>query len=163
MKELNFVIKQIGVIRTPFNSKDKIPIQASKSDTTAEVEVFSEYSEGLDSLNGFSHIILLYWFHRAQSPKLKVTPFLDTKERGLFSTRAPSRPNPIGHSIVKITQVKENIVSFVGADMLNDTPLIDIKPFVPEFDNRLDATSGWLTESLCAEKNDYLGDDRFLD
>ena len=158
-----FEIKQIGVIRTPFNTRDKIPIQASKSDIAAEIEVFPEYSDGLDSLNGFSHVILLYWFHRAQSLKLTVTPFLDMKERGLFSTRAPSRPNPIGHSIVKITQVKGNIVSFVGADMLNDTPLIDIKPFVPEFDNRLDATSGWLTDSLCAEKHDYLGDNRFLD
>jgi tRNA-Thr(GGU) m(6)t(6)A37 methyltransferase TsaA len=160
---LNFEVKQIGVIRTPFKSKDKIPIQASKSDIIAEDEVFLDYTEGLDSLNSVSHIILLYWFHRTQPLKLKVTPFLDTKERGLFSTRAPSRPNPIGISIVKIVQIKGNIVRFKGADMLNETPLIDIKPFVAEFDNRLDATSGWLTDSLCNEKHDYLGDDRFLE
>jgi len=160
---MSLEIKPIGVIRTPFTSKNKIPIQASKSDITAEAEVFPEYSEGLDSLDGFSHTILLYWFHRAQSPKLKVTPFLDTKERGLFSTRAPSRPNPIGLSIVKIIRIEDNIVRFKGADMLNDTPLIDIKPFVPEFDNRVYATSGWLTDSLCSAKNDYLGDERFLD
>lgn len=157
-----FEVKPIGVIRTPFKSKDNIPIQSSKSDTTTEVEVFPEYSEGLDSLGGFSHAILLYWFHRAQSPKLKVTPFLDKKKRGLFSTRAPSRPNPIGLSTVKIIEIEGSIVKFEGADMLNDTPLIDIKPFVPEFDNRLDATSGWLTDSFCSEKRDYLGDDRFL-
>ena len=160
---MNFEVKQIGVIRTPFKSKDKIPIQASKSGIIAEAEVFPDYSEGLDSLDGFSHIILLYWFHRVQPPKLKVTPYLDKKERGLFSTRAPSRPNPIGISTVKIVQIKGNIVRFKGVDILNDTPLIDIKPFVPEFDNRLDATSGWLTDSLYDEKNDYLGDNRFLE
>jgi tRNA-Thr(GGU) m(6)t(6)A37 methyltransferase TsaA len=159
---MSLEIKPIGVIRTPFKSKDKIPIQASKSDVVAEFEVFSDYSAGLDSLSGFSHVILLYWFHRAQPLKLKVTPYLDSQERGLFSTRAPSSPNPIGISTVRITQIKGNIVSFMGADMLNDTPLIDIKPFVPEFDNRLDATSGWLTESLCSENHDYLDDNRFL-
>jgi len=159
---LNFEVKQIGVIRTPFKSNDKIPIQASKSDITGEAEVFPEYSEGLDSLDGFSHVILLYWFHKSQSPKLMVTPFLDMKERGLFSTRAPSRPNPIGFSIVKIMQLKGNSVKFKGADMLDDTPLLDIKPFVPEFDNRFDAISGWLTDSLHAKNDDYLGDNRFL-
>ena len=158
-----FRIKSIGMIRTPFKSEDKIPIQASRSDTIAEAEILPEYIEGLDSLAGFSHIILLYWFHRAKSYKLTVTPFLDTQERGLFSTRAPTRPNPIGLSIVKLVQIEENIVKFTGADMLNGTPLIDIKPFVPEFDNRLDATSGWLAESLHAEEHDYRGDDRFLD
>lgn len=156
-------IEPIGIIRTPFTSKDKIPIQAGKSDIVAEVEVFPEYSPGLESLDGFSHIILLYWFHRAKSPKLKITPFLDTQERGLFSTRAPSRPNPIGLSIVKLIQVQGNTVTFQGADMLNDTPLIDIKPYVPEFDIQLDATSGWLTDSLSADKHDYLSDDRFLE
>ncbi len=156
-------ISPIGVIRTPFKSSDEIPIQSSKSDIIAEVEILPEYSEGLDSLDEFSHAILLYWFHRAKSTKLKVIPFLDTKERGLFSTRAPSRPNPIGLSIVRVVQVKGNILRFKGADMLNDTPLIDIKPFVPEFDNRVDATSGWLAESLHAEDHDYRGDDRFLD
>ena len=160
---MSLEIKPIGVIRTPFKSEDKIPIQSSKSEAIAEVEVFSEYSAGLESLDGFSHIILLYWFHKAQQLRLRVTPFLDTRERGLFSTRAPSRPNPIGLSIVRIMKIEGNIVRCLGADMLNDTPLIDIKPFVPEFDNRLDATSGWLTESLCAERHDYLGDDRFLD
>ncbi|MGD9395344.1 MAG: tRNA (N6-threonylcarbamoyladenosine(37)-N6)-methyltransferase TrmO [Candidatus Thorarchaeota archaeon] len=156
-------IRPIGVIRTPFKSSDEIPIQSSKSDTIAEAEILQEYSEGLESLDRFSHAILLYWFHRAQPTKLKVIPFLDTKERGLFSTRAPSRPNPIGLSIVRIIQVNGNILRFKGADMLNDTPLIDIKPFVPEFDNRLDATSGWLAESLHAKEHDYRGDDRFLE
>jgi tRNA (Thr-GGU) A37 N-methylase len=93
---------------------------------------------------------------------MKVTPFLDTKERGLFSTRAPSRPNPIGLSIVRIIAIEGNTLRFEGADMLNDTPLIDIKPFVPSFDNRTDATSGWLDESSSSINHDYRGDDRFF-
>ena len=160
---MDFTIKPIGIIKTPFTSNDKIPIQPNKSEVIAEVKVFPEYSAGLDSLEGFSHAILLYWFHKAQKPKLKVTPFLDTEKRGIFSTRAPSRPNPIGISIVRILEIDNTIVRCIGADMLNDTPLIDIKPFVPEFDNRLDATSGWLTQSLSSEKQGYLGDSRFLE
>lgn len=159
---MSLEIIPIGVIRTPFKSSDKIPIQSIKSKSMGEVELLSEYIEGLDSLNEFSHAILIYWFHRAKPESLKVTPFLDTQERGLFSTRAPSRPNPIGLSIVKITKIKGNIVRFEGADMLNETPLIDIKPFIPEFDNRPDATSGWLVDSLFAETNDCMADDRFL-
>ena len=150
------------MIRTSFKSNDKIPIQASKSEALGEIEVFHEYSQGLDSLDGFSHMILLYWFHKTKTPKMKITPFLDTKERGLFSTRAPSRPNPIGFSIVRICGINGNTIEFEGADMLNDTPLIDIKPFVPEFDNREAATSGWLEKPIATKKDDFLGDDRFI-
>jgi tRNA-Thr(GGU) m(6)t(6)A37 methyltransferase TsaA len=159
---ISFEIEPIGIIKTPFTSKDKIPIQASKSDVIAEFEIFPEYSLGLDSLDGFSHIILLYWFHKAKPASLKVIPFLDTQERGLFSTRAPSRPNPLGISIVKVIEIKGNIVRFEGADMLNDTPLLDIKPFIPEFDNRCEASSGWLDDSNFNNVDEYTGDDRFL-
>lgn len=162
VQAMNFEVKPIGIIRTPFDANNSIPIQSMNSDVKAEADVFPEYVDGLDSLDGFSHVILLYWFHRAQSSLLKVTPYLDTQKRGLFSTRAPSRPNPIGISTVKLIGIEGNILRFEGADMLNNTPLIDIKPFVPEFDNRLEATSGWLTESLKTENQDYLGDDRFL-
>lgn len=127
-----------------------------------EAEVFPAYAEGLDSLDSFSHMILLYWFHKAQSPRMKVIPFLDTQERGIFATRAPSRPNPIGLSIVRVLQIKDNTVRFEGADILNDTPLLDIKPFVPEFDNQLEASSGWLAESKQSKNDDYLGDNRFI-
>ena len=155
-------ITPIGVIRTPFDSSDEIPIQSIKSKTVGDAELSPEYKEGLESLNGFSHAILVYWFHKAKPFSLKVKPFLDTKDRGLFATRAPSRPNPIGLSIVKIIQIDENRIQFEGADMLDKTPLIDIKPFVPEFDNRLDAVSGWLAESVFTEVDEYTGDDRFL-
>jgi tRNA-Thr(GGU) m(6)t(6)A37 methyltransferase TsaA len=159
---MSLEIIPIGVIRTPFKSSDRIPIQSIKSKTTGEVELLSEYTEGLESLNKFSYAFLIYWFHRAKPVSLKVKPFLDTQERGLFSTRAPSRPNPIGFSIVRIIEIKGNIVRFEGADMLNETPLIDIKPFVPEFDNRPDASSGWLVDSQFSKANDCVGDDRFL-
>jgi tRNA-Thr(GGU) m(6)t(6)A37 methyltransferase TsaA len=159
---MKFEVQPIGVIRSPFKSKDNIPIQSSKSITLGEAEIFPDYSEGLDSLDCFSHIILLYWFHKAHTYKPRVTPFLDSTERGLFSTRAPSRPNPIGISTVKIIKINGNIVKFEGADMLDGTPLIDIKPFVPEFDNREDATSGWLIDSLDIDSHDFLGDDRFM-
>ena len=158
---MKFEIRPIGVIRSPFKSKDEIPIQSSKSTALGEVELFPDYTEGLGSLDGFSHIILLYWFHKARDFKLRVTPYLDTKERGLFSTRAPSRPNPIGISTVKVIEIDGNIVKFEGADMLDGSPLIDIKPFVPEFDNRENADSGWLASVLISDEHDFLGDDRF--
>ena len=158
---MKFEVKPIGVIRSPYKSEDNIPIQSYKSTALGEAELFEGYSEGLDSLDGFSHIILLYWFHKTRIFKPRVTPYLDTEERGLFSTRAPSRPNPIGISIVRMVKIDGNIVKFEGADMLDGTPLIDIKPFVPEFDNREHATSGWLTNQFADENHDYLGDDRF--
>jgi len=124
-------------------------------------EIQEKYVEGLISLEGFSHIILLYWFHNASPPKMKVMPYLDTKEHGLFATRAPSRPNPIGLSIVEFQGIKGNIINFRGADMLDESPLIDIKPFVPEFDNRSEASSGWLDRSTIRKEHDYHADDRF--
>ncbi len=155
------VANPFGVIRTPSTSSDRIPIKSSKSDVIAEAEILPEYSEELDSLDGFSHMIL-YWFHKAQSPRMKVIPFLDTQERELYATRAPFRPNLIGLSLVRVLQIKDNTVRFEKADMLNDTPLLDIKPFVPEFDNQLEATSGWLAESKQSKNHDHLGDSRFI-
>ena len=155
-------ITPIGLIRTPFESSEKIPIQSIKSKVVGDVELLPEYEEGLESLDGFSHAILIYWFHQSKACSLRVKPFLDTKERGLFATRAPSRPNPIGFSIVRIVQIDGSRIRFEGADMLDQTPLIDIKPFVPEFDNRYDATSGWLTNSSFSDVDEYTGDDRFL-
>ena len=155
-------IKPIGVIRTSFVSSDKTPIQSIKPKAVGDIELSAEYEEGLESLNGFSHAILIYWFHQAKPCSMKVKPFLDTKERGLFATRAPSRPNPIGLSIVRIIQIDGKRIRFEGVDMLDQTPLIDIKPFVPEFDNRYDATSGWLADSIFSDVDEYTGDDRFL-
>ncbi|MGQ4912127.1 MAG: tRNA (N6-threonylcarbamoyladenosine(37)-N6)-methyltransferase TrmO [Candidatus Thorarchaeota archaeon] len=153
------VVRSIGVIRSPFKSGHEVPIQAVMSDVIGEAVVFPEYTEGLESLDGFSHVILLYWCHRARPVRMLVRPYLDDCEHGLFSTRAPSRPNPIGLSTVRLKSLDGNRLVFQGADMIDETPLLDIKPFVPEFDNRLDATSGWLTERVTGQPK--LADDRF--
>ena len=158
---MSMKIKPIGVINTPFKTSEGVPIQSVKSDKLGEARLIEEYVEGLVSLEGFSHIILLYWCHKTSPPLMIVKPYLDTKEHGLFSTRAPSRPNPIGLSIVELIQVEKNVLRFRGADMLDGTPLLDIKPFVPEFDNRINATSGWLSKSFKEQNRDYIADERF--
>ncbi|MFW9965662.1 MAG: tRNA (N6-threonylcarbamoyladenosine(37)-N6)-methyltransferase TrmO [Candidatus Thorarchaeota archaeon] len=158
---MEFDLRPIGVIKTSFESAAATPIQSSKSEANGEAIVDQEFEEGLISLDLFSHVILLYWFHRAISPRLKVVPYLGQSERGLFSTRAPSRPNPVGISVVELLRVEGNRLFFKGADMLDGTPLIDIKPFILEFDCRPTANSGWLREFLENESQSFLGDLRF--
>ncbi|MFW9843076.1 MAG: tRNA (N6-threonylcarbamoyladenosine(37)-N6)-methyltransferase TrmO [Candidatus Thorarchaeota archaeon] len=160
-KDTEFLVKSIGVIRTPFKSSEDTPIQSSKSDVKGHVDIASEYLTALKSLDGFSHIILVYWFHRAKNPKMQVKPFLDKEEHGLFSIRAPSRPNPIGISIVKLIGIEGTRLDIEGVDMLDMTPLLDIKPFIPEFDNRPQATSGWLAKSSLVKNHSHIADSRF--
>ena len=137
--------KQIGVIRTPFTKPAGMPIQASAATgTRGQVEVLPEYAEGLRDLDGFSHILLLYHFHRCTAARLSVTPFLDTRPRGVFATRAPSRPNPIGLSTVKLVAVDQHLLHVENVDMLDETPLLDIKPYVPSFDHCDADRIGWL-------------------
>ena len=156
-------IHPIGIIKTSFESGIWVPIQSSKSDVVGEVIIDEAFTDALDSLDLFSHVILVYWFHRANPPKLKVVPYLDKRERGLFSTRSPSRPNPVGISIVELIKIEGNRLVFRGADMLDGSPLIDIKPFVPEFDCRPAANSGWLREFLDQKGQSFLSDTRFQD
>ncbi len=111
------------------------PIQSSRSDFLGSVEIFPEYVDGLDGVEDFSHLYLLYGFHCPESVvSLKVKPFLDDQLHGIFATRYPNRPNPLGLSIVNLVEMKENIIYFKGADMLDGTPLLDIKPYLPDFD-----------------------------
>jgi tRNA (adenine37-N6)-methyltransferase len=138
-----FVMRPIGVIHSPFTMKDHTPIQASRSQAVGEVEVFPEYAPGLQDLDGFSHIILLYVWHEAQGFDLLVKPFLDDHKHGVFATRYPGRPNQIGISIVKLLAVRDNLLEIEGADMLDNTPLLDIKPYVPDFDIRTATRNGW--------------------
>ena len=154
-------LKPIGTIRTPFPVNRGVPIQSSMSDAIGTVEIDEEYVDGLESLDEFSHVILIYWFHRAQTTRLRVKPYLDEKPHGVFATRAPARPNRIGISIVELVRIDGAKIIFRGADMVDGTPLIDIKPFVPEFDNRPNATSGWLAEHLAAGSGPTLSDGRF--
>lgn len=154
----------IGVIHTPHLTIENMPIQPTgASGVQGFVELHKKYAEGLTHLDGFSHMILLYHLHMVKTYELKVTPFMDDTEHGIFATRSPKRPAAIGLSTVKILKVEDSIVQFEGADMLNGSPLFDIKPFFRTADNRPDAISGWLEH-----KNDSMvvhtkSDTRFCD
>jgi len=156
---MTFEYNAIGVVHSPFKDARGTPIQPSRAkDALGTVEVFDEYLDGLDDLGGFSHIILLYHFHRSGPYRLRVTPFLDTRLRGLFATRAPSRPNPIGLSVVELVGIDGKMLTIRGLDILDDTPVLDIKPYVGEFDDRDGARTGWL-ESAGGQTD--VADDRF--
>jgi tRNA-Thr(GGU) m(6)t(6)A37 methyltransferase TsaA len=139
-------MKPVGVIHSPFTDPKTTPIQPVRSEARGQVEVYPEFAEGLEGLEGFSHIILLYVFHRSQGYSLKVTPFLDDQQHGLFATRHPRRPNPIGLSIVRLLSREGNWLEIEGVDVLDGTPLLDIKPYVPDFDLRTDTHAGWYEE-----------------
>ena len=140
---MDYQMHPIGIIHSPFTDKDQTPIQASRSQATGFVEIYPEYAEGLQDLEGFSHIILFYVFHESTGYSLHVKPFLDDQERGLFATRYPARPNPIGFSVVRLISQIGSVLEVEGVDMLDGTPLLDIKPYVPDFDIRTEARSGW--------------------
>jgi len=145
MFEREVVLKLIGVLHTPHQTLEDMPIQPSGAlDIEGSAELFPEYAEGLTDLEGFSHAILLYHLHKASGCKLRVKPFMDTVEHGIFATRSPCRPAAIGMSVVRISAVADGRLVFTGADMLDGTPLIDIKPFFGPVDNQPDAVSGWL-------------------
>jgi tRNA (adenine37-N6)-methyltransferase len=151
----------IGVIRTPFETLADMPIQpAGGEGVKGKIEIFAEYQEGLQDLDGFSHLILLYYLHQSKGFKLQVVPFLDTVKRGLFATRAPKRPNPIGLSVIKLVRVEGNILEIENLDILNGTPLLDIKPYVPEFDKPPVIRTGWL-ETAKKNVSKKKSDDRF--
>jgi tRNA-Thr(GGU) m(6)t(6)A37 methyltransferase TsaA len=140
------VYKPIGVVHSPFKAPQDVPIQSvAAREVIGYVEVAGEYVEGLRDVEGFSHLILVYHCHLAQKYSLLVRPFLDERLHGVFSTRAPSRPNPVGASIVRLTKKEKNILHIQDVDIIDGTPLLDIKPFVPHFDQRKAAKIGWLT------------------
>jgi tRNA-Thr(GGU) m(6)t(6)A37 methyltransferase TsaA len=135
----------IGIIRSPFKTTAGTPIQAAGARGIAgRIEIFPEYTAGLADLAGFSHIYILYHFHLSKKFSLTVKPFLDDQKRGLFATRAPSRPNPIGLSVVRLVSITESNLEIKDVDMLDGTPLLDIKPYVPDFDMRQVDRTGWI-------------------
>lgn len=140
---MEFSMHPIGIIHTPFKDTEGMPIQPSRSMAIGKAVIDSQFTAGLQDLEGFSHIYLIYIFHCASGFTLQVTPFLDDNLRGLFATRYPCRPNPIGLSVVRLVERRDNILEFKGADMLDGTPLLDIKPYVPEFDGVTNAETGW--------------------
>lgn len=147
MDEIRY--KPIGIIYSPFKEQKGTPIQPTAAKgVDGTVEVFPEYVEGLKDLEGFSHIILIYNCHLSKKSSLKVKPFMDDQIHGVFSTRAPSRPNPIGISIVRLIKIEKNILYIQDVDILYGTPLLDIKPYVPEFDVRAADKIGWLEKNV---------------
>lgn len=147
MNDINY--NPIGMVYSPFKKPSGTPIQAAAAwGSKGSVEVYPQYSAGLDDLDGFSHIILIYHFHLASSKGLKVKPFLDNKEHGVFATRGPARPNPIGLSVVRLLKIEGNILRVQDIDILNNTPLLDIKPYLPEFDSRKADKIGWLATKV---------------
>ena len=143
MEEIKY--RPIGIIRSPFREPRGTPIQPTAAKgVEGTVEIFPEYTEGLKDIGGFSHIILVYHFHLAKRVSLKVKPYMDDELRGIFATRAPPRPNPIGISIVKLIKIEGNTLHIRDVDIVDGTPLLDIKPYVPEFDVRKAERIGWL-------------------
>lgn len=163
MSDERFEYEPIGVIRTPFESPDGMPIQPEGEDgAVGTIEVDESYGDALRDLDGFSHCILLYHFHASDDEfSLGVEPFLDDTERGLFATRAPRRPNAIGLSVVQIETVGDATMTVEGVDVVDGTPLLDIKPLVPEFDVPDAVDSGWLAPHV-ADVESQKADDRFL-
>ncbi len=156
MKPIRF--KQIGIIHSPFKKPEGTPIQPTAArGIEGSVEIFQEFTAGLRDLDGFSHIILLYCFHMAKESALEVKPFMDDKTHGVFATRAPKRPNPLGISIVRLLGIEDGIIRIRDLDIVEGTPLIDIKPYVPVFDDREEIRTGWLedkADQLSVSKDD---------
>ena len=156
------IIKPIGTIFTPHTTIKNMPIQPLAAKGIKEyIKLLPEYTEGLKDLKGFSHITLIYHFHKIKGYELIVTPFMDTENHGIFACKAPKRPNAIGISTVKLISIKENILHIEQVDMLDETPLIDIKPFYPRYDNRLNAKTGWLEKFKKTSVDKLRSDERF--
>ena len=145
MKEIRYT--PIGIIQSPFKTNAGMPIQPTGAKgIRGSIILDPDYLEGLKDLEGFSHLILIYHFHLSTDFRLSVIPFLDDNPRGVFATRAPKRPNPIGLSIVKLNRIKADMIYIENVDIIDGTPLLDIKPYVPAFDVFKNAKVGWLTD-----------------
>ncbi len=142
------IYKPIGIIHTPYHNIQNMPIQpVAARGIPGTVEIFPEYAAGLKDITGFSHIILIYHFHLSDGYRLEVKPFLDDDTHGVFATRAPNRPNQIGLSVVKLIKLIDDIIHIENVDIVDCTPLLDIKPFVPDFNEAKDVKIGWLLKS----------------
>ena len=154
----------IGIIHSPFQKMPGTPIQSAFSkDGEGTVELFPQFKQGLKDLKGFSHIILLYHFHKSKGYDLLCRPFLDEVKRGLFATRSPRRPNPIGFSIVRLKNIRGTTLYVASLDVLDETPLLDIKPYISQFDSRTSPQVGWFEKALSKKKYRTRADDRFAD
>jgi len=157
--DLNY--RAIGTVRSPFLQAAGTPIQPSRAAAAeGSLELEPEYWSGLQDLDGFSHLVLVAHLHRTGPAQLQVVPFLDTRAHGIFATRAPARPNPIAVSVLRILRVEPGRVQVAELDLLDGTPILDIKPYVPEFDARPDASTGWYANAARKDER-VVADDRF--
>jgi len=141
--------RPIGMIHSPFKELSGIPIQPSMSNAKGKIEIFKQYQSALKDLDGFSHIFCLYFFDMVKLPvPLQSKPFLKDEVMGVFAIRTPFRPNPIGLSILELSEIKDCIIYVNNLDILDETPIIDIKPYIPQFDNRETQKIGWLEGNI---------------
>ena len=156
---MTLAIRPIGMIETAFHDPAGTPVQPSRAKgASGLVRVHEEFAKGLQDLAGFERIWLIFWLHKARQGDLLVTPFLDKTPRGVFATRAPARPTPVGISAVRLIAVRGTVIEVAEVDMLDGTPVLDIKPYVPEFDSYPSSKAGWFDESKSRRR---LADDRF--
>ena len=159
---MKFSFKAIGVLSTPYRSKSGVPIQGVfNPQSKGRAEIFKEYETGLKDIEGFSHLILLYAFDRSEGFDLVCRPYMENKPRGVFAIRAPRRPNPIGLSVVRLEKREGPVLHLAEMDMLDETPLLDIKPYVPRFDYRENARTGWMDGKFDDPGHRKISDDRF--
>jgi tRNA-Thr(GGU) m(6)t(6)A37 methyltransferase TsaA len=161
---MTITLSEIGIIHSPFTEIEGMPIQPTGAENVkGEIHVFKEYEKGLKDLDGFSHITLIYYLHECNGHSLEVTPFLDNSPKGIFATRSPKRPNNLGISVVKLNHVEKNILDISNVDILNGTPLVDIKPYVPQlYENTIkNLKIGWF-ENKHGDAKNKKADRRFL-
>ena len=158
---MDLIYRSIGTVRSPFTQPAGMPIQPSRAAAAeGSLELEPEFWGGLKDLDGFSHLLLVSHLHRTGPPQLQVVPFLDTQPRGIFATRAPARPNPIAVSVLRVLRVEPGRVVVTDLDLLDGTPILDIKPYVPEFDTRPDARVGWYADAARKDQP-VVADERF--
>jgi len=143
------VLKPIGIIYTPYKEPKGMPIQGTfEQGVIGTIRLLPKYRPGLKDVENFSHLILIYYFNRSSQEKLVAKPFIENKKHGIFAIRSPQRPNHIGFSIVKLMGINNNIITFSEVDILDGTPLLDIKPYVKYFDKRNNVKSGWIDKNF---------------
>jgi len=149
----------IGIIHSPFTDRIGIPRQAAGApEITAKIEIFDEYIDGLSDLDGFSHIVVIFHLHLVQKSSLKAFPPWDHREHGVFATRSPHRPNPIGVSVVRLENIDRNILNISGVDMADGTPVLDIKPYIPALNPTEAIRTGWLKDKTEGMNKSKSGD-----
>ncbi len=162
MSNMEFRFKPIGILKTPYKSKSGVPIQGVfDPESEGKATIFEAYEAGLQDVEKFSHLIMIYVFHRSQGYELVCSPYMEDKLHGVFAIRAPRRPNPIGFSVVRLRKREGRVLYLSEVDMLDGTPILDIKPFCPKFDHRQDVRVGWMENTFRDEGHRKISDDRF--